>query len=87
MEDCAPTTFLRNWVLVALYLCFRFCIFNKPVLEKYFFQVEGGPQLLQSCLHGVRNGLPLIVWKMHLFFESLAIIGTPCLGIFYGHPP
>jgi hypothetical protein len=29
MEDCAPFAFLMNWALVALYSCFRFCIFNK----------------------------------------------------------
>jgi hypothetical protein len=37
MEDCAPSIFLRSWVLVALYLCFKFRIFDKPVLEKYVF--------------------------------------------------
>jgi hypothetical protein len=37
MEDCAPSTFLRSWALVAPYLCFRFCIFDKPILEKYVY--------------------------------------------------
>ncbi len=46
MEDCAPFAFLRGWALVASYLCYRFCIFDKFVLEDYFFWVEGGPQLL-----------------------------------------
>jgi hypothetical protein len=50
MEDCAPFVFLGNWALVALYLCFRFCIFNKPILEEYVSQVERGSHLLQSCL-------------------------------------
>jgi hypothetical protein len=40
MEDCAPFIILKNWALVALYLCSRFCIFYRPVLEKYVFQVE-----------------------------------------------
>jgi hypothetical protein len=40
MEDCAPSIFLKNWALVALYLCSRFCIFYRPVLEKYVSQVE-----------------------------------------------
>jgi hypothetical protein len=35
MEDCAPSTFLRSWVLVAPYLCSRFHIFNRPILEEY----------------------------------------------------
>jgi hypothetical protein len=35
MEDCAPSIFLRSWVLVVLYLCSRFCIFDRLVLEKY----------------------------------------------------
>jgi len=33
--------FLRSWALLALYLCFRFCIFNRPILEEYVSQVEG----------------------------------------------
>ncbi len=35
MEDCAPSTFLGSWAFVASYLCFRFCIFDKLVLEEY----------------------------------------------------
>jgi hypothetical protein len=35
MEDCAPSIFLRSWVLVASHLCFRFCIFDRLVLEEY----------------------------------------------------
>jgi hypothetical protein len=32
MEDCASSiVLLRSWVLVALYLCFKFCIFDKLV--------------------------------------------------------
>jgi hypothetical protein len=34
MDDCAPSIFLRNWVLVVMYLCFRFHIFNRPILEE-----------------------------------------------------
>jgi hypothetical protein len=39
MEDCAPFVFLKSWVLVVPYLCFRFHIFNKHVLDKYVSQV------------------------------------------------
>jgi hypothetical protein len=46
MEDCAPFVFSGNWILVALYLCSRFHIFNRPVLEEYVFQVERGSHLL-----------------------------------------
>jgi len=46
MEDRAPFAFLGSWALVALYLCCRFRIFNKLVLEDYVSQVEGGPHLL-----------------------------------------
>jgi hypothetical protein len=45
MEDCAPSIFLGNWALVAPYLCFRFCIFDRPILEKYVSQIERGPTL------------------------------------------
>jgi hypothetical protein len=67
MEDCAPSAFLKNWVLVVPYLCFRFCIFDRPVLDEYVFQVEGGPCLLQSCLCVAQNGFPLTIKEMHPF--------------------
>jgi hypothetical protein len=50
IDDCAPFVFLRSWALMAPYLCSRFRIFDRPVLEEYVYQVEGGPHLLQSCL-------------------------------------
>jgi hypothetical protein len=46
IKDCAPSTFLGSWALVVPYLCSRFHIFDRPVLEEYIFQVEGGPHLL-----------------------------------------
>jgi len=46
MEDCAPSIFLGNWALMVLYLCFKFHIFNRPILEEYVSQVERGPHLL-----------------------------------------
>jgi hypothetical protein len=35
MEDYAPSTFLGCWALVALYLCSKFRVFDRPVLEEY----------------------------------------------------
>jgi hypothetical protein len=35
MEDCAPSIFLRSWVLVVLYLCSRFRIFYRFILKEY----------------------------------------------------
>jgi hypothetical protein len=46
MEDCVPSIFLESWVLVGLYLCSKFCIFNRFVLEEYVSHVEGGSHLL-----------------------------------------
>jgi hypothetical protein len=70
MENCAPSIFLRSWVLMASYLCFRFYIFNRPILEKYVFHVEGGPCLVQSCLGVVWNNLnPHITKEMHPFLR------------------
>ncbi len=43
---CLPYAFIGSWALVVLYLCLRFHIFHRPVLEKYVFQVDGGPHLL-----------------------------------------
>ncbi len=64
---------------MAPYLCSRFCIFDRPVLEKYVYQVQGGLHLLQSCLHAIQDGLPLIAREMHPFFESLVVTDTPNL--------
>jgi hypothetical protein len=61
---------------VAPYLCSRFRVFDRPVLEEYVFQVEGGPHLLQSCLCVMQDGLPLTTREMHLSFESLAVTST-----------
>ncbi len=82
MEDCAPFAFVGNWVLVAPYLCSRFCIFNKPILEEYVCQVEGGPHLFQSCLRVARDGLPLTIKHKHLSFESLVVAGALSLQTF-----
>jgi hypothetical protein len=35
MEDCVPSIFLGSWALVALYLCSKFHIFYRLVLEEY----------------------------------------------------
>jgi hypothetical protein len=35
MENYAPSIFLGNWALVASYLCSRFHIFNRSILEEY----------------------------------------------------
>jgi len=35
MEDCAASIFLKSWVLVALYLCIKFRIFDKLILKEY----------------------------------------------------
>ncbi len=37
MDDYASSVFLRSWALVGSYLCFRFCIFDRPILEEYVF--------------------------------------------------
>jgi hypothetical protein len=79
MKVYAPFFFLGSWALVVLYLCSRFCIFDKPILEEYVFQVEGGPHLFYSCLCVAWDNLLLIAKEMHLFFESLAIIDAPSL--------
>jgi hypothetical protein len=68
MEYCAPSAFLGSWALVVMYLCSRFRIFNRPILEEYVFYVEGGPHLLQSCLHVAHDNLLFITRDIHLFF-------------------
>jgi hypothetical protein len=79
MEDCAPSTFLGSWALVAPYLWTRFRIFNRPVLEEYVFWIKGGLHLFHSCLHVVWNGLPPIAKELDLSFESVTIIRAPSL--------
>jgi hypothetical protein len=86
MKDCAPFTFLGSWALVAPFLCLRFLIFDKLVLEEYVSQVEGGPHLLESCLRVTWDDLFLVVRKMHLFFWEFG--GYWCLrftSIFDGY--
>jgi len=77
MKDYAPSAFQRNWPLVVPYLCSRFCIFDRLILEEYVSQVERGPHLFQSCLCATQDGLPPATKEMHLFFESLVIIDAP----------
>jgi hypothetical protein len=38
---CCPI--VGSWALVVPYLCFRFHIFDKPILEKYVYKVERQP--------------------------------------------
>ncbi len=83
MEDCAPFAFIRSQALVTPYLCSRFFIFNRPILEMYVFQVEGGLLLFQSCLHASRYGFPLAAMKMHPSFESLSINNALGLHAFF----
>jgi hypothetical protein len=37
MENYAQSDDLGNWALVVPHLCARFCIFDEPILEEYFF--------------------------------------------------
>jgi hypothetical protein len=43
MKNYAPFAFLGSWVLVAPYLCYKFHTFDRPIFEKYVFQVERAP--------------------------------------------
>jgi hypothetical protein len=79
MEDCALFAFLGSWALVGLYLCSKFHIFDKPILEEYIFQVEGGPHLFQSCLDATYDSLPFATKNINPSFESLTIIDNPSL--------
>jgi hypothetical protein len=76
LEDCAPSIFFRSWALMAPYLCSRFHIFDRPILEEYVSQVEGGPHLLQSCLRVMWDDLLPRAREMHPFFKSLAVFGA-----------
>jgi hypothetical protein len=40
MKNCAQSDDLGNWALVAPYLCVRFFIFDKPILEEFFFRLK-----------------------------------------------
>jgi hypothetical protein len=76
MEDCAPSIFIGNWVLVALYLYSRFHIFDRPILEEYVSQVEGGSHLFYSCLHVAQDDILPTTREVHPFFESLIVTNT-----------
>jgi len=79
MEIVPHLPFLRCWAPVTLYFCSRFHIFNRFISEEYVSQVEGGPCLLQSCLHVMQDGFLLVVMEMHPFFENLTVIDAPGL--------
>ncbi len=64
---------------MAPYLWYRFCIFNKHVLEEYVYQVERGPHFLQLCLCAIHNSFHPAIKKMYPSFENLAITSTPSL--------
>jgi len=53
-----PICFFRELGLVASYLCSKFSIFDRSILEEYVFQVEKGPHLFWSCFHAVSNRFP-----------------------------
>ncbi len=64
------------------YLCSRFHIFNRPMLEEYVFQVEETPHLLKSYFHAAQNSLPPEL-EMHPSFESSVVTNNPSLHIFF----
>jgi len=82
MEDCAPSIFLGSWALMALYLCVRFYIFDRPILKEYVFKLKRGPHLLESCLCATRDGFPPIAREMHPSFENLAVIDITRLHVY-----
>ncbi len=68
---------------MVMYLCSRFCIFIKPILEDYVSYIEGGPHLLQSCFRVAQDNLPFITREIHLFFLKFGNYRCPkSAGIF-----
>jgi hypothetical protein len=65
MEDYVPSIFLGSWVLVVPYLCSRFHIFDRPILEEYVYQVEGGQNVFQSCLFYIAHFSFTLVLSFH----------------------
>ncbi len=65
---------------MVMYLCSRFHIFNRSILEEY---VSIDPHLLQSCLHVAHDNLLLITREIHLSFESLVVVDAPNLQAFF----
>jgi hypothetical protein len=82
IRDCAPFAFLRRWALVLVYLCSKFHIFDKPILEEYVYQVERGPHMFQSCLRVAQDGFPPATREKHLLKKSLAVISIASLHAF-----
>ncbi len=77
---------LRSQALVALYLCFKFCIFDRLVQEEYVFQVEESPHLFQSCLRVAQDSLPPTIREIHLSFESWQLPKPKSISTFDGLP-
>ncbi len=74
--------FSRKLGFCGSYLCSRFCIFNKFVLDEYVIRLKG-PRLLQLCLRAAQDGLPLVTRDIHPSFKSLAVIGASSLQVFF----
>jgi hypothetical protein len=68
MKVFASIVFLRRWALMALYLCFKFLIFDKLILEEDFFKLKG-PHLFQSYLHVVWNAFLLDLVRCTLLLK------------------
>jgi hypothetical protein len=74
--------------MVALYLCFRFHICDRPILEEYVYQVECGPTPTLVMLTCSTRWPSSTIREMHLFFIESGNYRHPMsTNIYDGHPP
>ncbi len=76
MEDCAPFAFIRNWAMVAPYLCSRFRIFDKPVLKEYVSHVERAHICFSYVYVQCKMAFLLQLGSCTFFLYNLIIIGA-----------
>jgi hypothetical protein len=67
---------------MALYLCFKFHIFNRFILKEYVFQIDEGLIFFNHVFVQLKITFLLYLKKCIFFFESLTIIGILSLRAF-----
>jgi hypothetical protein len=71
---------------VVPYLCYRFRIFDRPVLKKYVYQVEGLPTCFSFAY--VQREMAFLQLRICIFLLKVWQLRRPrSTSIFYGLPP
>jgi len=87
MEECTPFSFLRSWALMVPYLCSRFHILNRFILEECVSRVEGGPPYFSHAYVQRKMSFFLQLERCTLFLRVNNYQCPKFISIFDGLPP